>query len=75
MLAFWELLSHLLVWREQRPFHLGDREEGGRRWGKQRRKEEMRKKKETKMGERDKNGCKREERWKRDAGVCFPTQF
>ena len=35
----------------------------------------MRKKKETKMGERDKNGCKREERWKRDAGVCFPTQF
>lgn len=69
MLAFWELLSHLLVWREQRPFHLGDREEGGRRWGKQRRKEEMRKKKETKMGVRG------EERWKRDAGVCFPTQF
>ena len=53
MLAFWELLSHLLVWREQRPFHLGGREEGGRRWGKQRRKEGMRKKKGTKIGVRE----------------------
>ena len=30
MLAFWELLSHLLVWRKQKPFHLGGRKK--REW-------------------------------------------
>ena len=43
MLAFWELLSHFLVWREQKPFHLGGRQYiGGKgRRGKRENEEEI----------------------------------